>query len=278
MSLDPKSWAELLQRITTDIMAWLPALAGALALLLLGWVVARLVQAFLGGLLRRLGLDRLAQRSGASETLAGWGVDSSVANLLARIVFWIVFLLFVLAASESLGLRGLAGTMSSVVAYLPKVIAACFILLLGGLIARLVGDGVGAVAVQSGVGAGALVGQIVRYVLLVFIVILAMDQLGVSTQLLATAAIVVVAGAVLALAVALGLGSRELAQDLMAGFHAKDEFAIGQNLKVRNHRGRLVSIGPVKSVIETREGFISLPNRVLTQEEVVIHRDTEDAE
>ncbi len=278
MTLDPQSWAELLKRIATDIMAWLPALAGALALLLLGWVVARLVQAFLGGLLRRLGLDRLAQRSGASQTLAGWGVDSSVANLLARIVFWIVFLLFVLAASESLGLRGLAGTMSALVAYLPKVIAACFILLLGGLIARLVGDGVGAVAVQSGVGAGPLVGQIVRYVLLVFIVILAMDQLGVSTQLLATATIVVLAAALLALGVALGLGSREVAHDLMAGFHAKDEFTVGQHMTVRSHSGRLVSIGPLKSLIETRDGLVSLPNRVLTEEEILIHRDTEDAE
>ncbi|MEW5975482.1 MAG: hypothetical protein AB1898_06710 [Acidobacteriota bacterium] len=277
MTLDPQSWAELLRRITADVMAWLPALAGALALLLLGWVVARLVQAFLGGLLKKLGLDRLAQRSGASQTLAGWGIDSSVAGLLARIVFWIVFLLFVLAASESLGLRGLAGTMSALVAYLPKVIAACFILLLGGLIARLVGDGVGAVSVQSGVAAGPLVGQIVRYVLLVFIVILAVDQLGVSTQLLTTATIVIVAAAALALAVALGLGSRELAHDLMAGFHAKDEFVVGQNLVVRSHQGRLVSIGPVKSLIETREGLVSLPNRVLTEEEVVIQRESEAA-
>lgn len=270
MRLDPEFWSEFLTRISSDVMNWLPALAGALLLLLLGWIVARLARAFFAGLLRRLGVDRLAQRVGASKALEGAGLAPSVAELIGRLVFWIVLLVFVLAAAESLGLQGLAGTMGGLIAYLPKVFAAGVILLLGGLIARLVGDAIGAFAAQSGAQAGVALGQAVRYILLIFIVILAVEQLGIEATLLTAIATVVFAALALAVAVAFGLGSRELARNIMAGFHAKESFSIGQKLTVREHTGRLVAIGSVKCVLETGTGRLSLPNCVLTEEEVTV--------
>jgi small-conductance mechanosensitive channel len=249
-------------------MAWLPALVSALVLLILGWVVARLVQTFLAGLLRRLGIDRLAERAGATHILAESGFDPSAANLMARLVYWLVLLVFILAAAESLGLRGVADTFGGLLAYLPNVLAAALILLLGGLVARVVGDAVGALATQTGVSAGPIVGQAVRYILLIFVVILALEQLGVETTLLTTVAMALIAATALALALAFGLGSREVARNIMAGFHATEELTLGQSLIVRGHTGRLVHIGPVKSVIETEAGRVSLPNSALVEEEV----------
>ena len=271
MPLDPEFWRQVLNRIASDVMAWLPVLVGALLLLILGWVVARLIQAFLAGLLRRLGLDRLAERAGATHILAESGFDPSAANLIARLVYWLVLLVFVLAAAESLGLQGVADTFGGLLAYLPNVLAAALILLLGGLVARVVGDAVGAMAIRSGASAGPIVGQAVRYILLIFVIILALEQLGVQTTLLTTVAIALITATALALALAFGLGSREVARNIMAGFHATEEFALGQNLTVRDHTGRLVHIGPVKSVIETEAGRVSLPNSALVEEEVTTH-------
>ncbi|UCC85746.1 MAG: mechanosensitive ion channel [Anaerolineales bacterium] len=268
MPVDPEFWTQVVNRIASDIMAWLPALASALVLLILGWVVARLIQAFLAGLLRRIGIDRLAERAGATHILAESGFDPSAANLIARLVYWLVLLVFVLAAAESLGLRGVADTFGGLLAYLPNVLAAALILLLGSLVARVVGDAVGALATQSGASAGPIVGQAVRYALLTFVVILALEQLGVETTLLTTVAIALIAATALALALAFGLGSREVARNIMAGFHASEEFTLGQSLTVRGHTGRLVHIGTVKSVIETEAGRVSLPNSALVEEEV----------
>lgn len=270
MELDTRFWSDLLRSAANDVMVWLPSLVGAVALLLLGWLAARILQAVLSGLLGRLGLDRLAERAGADQVLRRTGMEPSLSHLLGRVVFWLVLLVFVLAAAESLGLRGLAGTMSSLVAYLPRVMAAGFIVLLGSLLARLLGEGAGALASQPGTRTGPLVGQSVRYVLMAFVLILALDQLGVSTQLLTGVAIALVSALALSAAVAFGFGSRELARNIMAGFHAKDEFSVGQQVSVRDHAGRLVSIGPVKSVIETATGRVSLPNSLLTDEEVTI--------
>lgn len=275
--LNPDFWTQTVSGILGDIMAWLPSLVGAVLLIIAGVVIGRLIQAFLGGLLRRVGLDRAASRAGATQVLTDAGLDPSVSYLVARLVYWVILLVFVLAAAESLGLQGVADMISGLVAYLPSVLAAALILLLGGLIARLIGDAVGALAIQTGIQAGPVMGQAVRYVLLIFVIILALEQLGVETTLLTTATIALVGATALALAVAFGLGSRELARNIMAGFHAKEEFTIGQTLSVRGHTGRLVSVTSVKTIIETEDGHVSLPNSALTDEEVTIVSDSEEA-
>lgn len=278
MPWESELWTQTLSGILTEISFWLPNLGGALLLLLLGWLVAQVSRIFLAGLLRRLGLDRLAEKAGAMRFLANLGLETSVTTLLARLVYWLILLVFVLAAVESLGLSGVTETLSGLVAYLPNVLAAALILLLGSVIARVVGDAVEAMASQSGVNTGPLLGQMVRYVLLIFTVILALEQLGVETTLLTTVTIALIAATALALSLAFGLGNRELARNIMAGFHAKEEFTLGQNVTVRHYNGRLVSIGSIKSVIETEKGRVSLPNFILTDEAVVIDQEVETTE
>lgn len=270
MPFDPEYWTDLFSAIVSDVLAWLPNLVAALLLLLVGWMVARVVQFILASLLRRLRLDILAERAGVSQLLEDSGLDRSASNLIAFIVYWLVLLVFVLAAAESLGLAGVANALDGFVAYLPNVLAAAFILLLGALIARLAGDTISAVAAQAGMAAGPALGQVIRYVLLVFAVILAMEQLGIATDLLTATAAALIAALALALALAFGLGSREIARNIMAGFHAKESFKVGQKLQVKDYTGRLRSIGPVKSLIETEAGIITMPNFILTDEDVTI--------
>ncbi|BCR06241.1 hypothetical protein DESUT3_33100 [Desulfuromonas versatilis] len=270
MPWEPEFWTETLRRILSEIMAWLPTLGAVLLLLIVGWGVARLVQAILAGLLRRLRLDRLAERAGATRFLRDMGMEPSASKLIARLVFWLVLLVFILAAAESLGMRGVTDTLEELVAYLPRVLAAGLILLLGGLVARVVGKALGASAGQAGIKGGLALGQAVRYVILIFVVVLALGQLGVETILLVTTATVLIASAALALAVAFGWGSRDLARNIMAGLHAREEFAPGQMLSVQNYTGRLESIGPIKAALETEAGRVSLPNSVLIEEVVII--------
>jgi hypothetical protein len=270
MPFDPQFWTNLWEETLGMVVMWLPNLLGALVLLLVGWLVARLVQFVIGGLLRRLRLDALTERVGISRILSNAGLDTSVANLLARLAYWLILFVFVLAAAESVGLIGISEMLNRLVGYLPNVLAAALILLLGSLIAQVVGDAMRGMATQAGVAAGPALGQIVRYTLLVFTIILALGQLGIQTDLLTIAASALVIATTLALALAFGFGSRDLARNIMAGFHAKEAFKEGQQLNVRGHSGQLVSIGTVKAVIKIDEGMVSLPNSVLTEEEVTV--------
>lgn len=263
-------WTTTLANILADVTTWLPRLLGALILFVVGWIVARLVQAIMAGLLLRLGADRLAERAGVTRFLVNVGLDASVANLLARVVYWLILFVFILAAVESLGLSGVSETIANLINFLPSVLAAAIILLLGALIARVLGDAVGAMAVQSGITTGLVLGQTVQYVLLIFAVILALEQLGVETMLLTTVAVALISASALALALSFGLGNRELARNIMAGFHAREVFTSGQNVTLGNYNGRLIEVGTVKSVIETEAGQVTVPNSALIDEAVII--------
>ncbi|MGB7876875.1 MAG: hypothetical protein WBL25_21025 [Anaerolineales bacterium] len=270
MPFDPQFWTNLWEETLRAVVIWLPNLLGALVLLLVGWLVARLVQFVIGGLLRRLRLDTLTERVGISRILSNADLDPSMSNLLARLAYWLILFVFVLAAAESLGLIGVTEMLNRLVGYLPNVLAAALILLFGSLVAQVIGDTLGKMTAEAGVTAGSALGQVVRYTLLIFAIILALGQLGIQTDLLTIAASALVIATALALALAFGYGSRELARNIMAGYHARESFEEGQQLSLRGHSGQLMAIGTVKSVIKTGKGMVSLPNSALTEEEVTV--------
>jgi small-conductance mechanosensitive channel len=276
MFWDQAFWAETIDEIQSSLSTWLPAILGALLLLLLGWIVARIGQAVIVRLLRRLGLDRLADRTGITRGLTTIGVQNSLSYVLARLTYWLILIFFILLSLGALGLTEVVtSSLNSFFAFLPNLVVATAIFLVGAFIASVIGDAITAMTIQSNIPSGRVLGQAVRYSLLLVVVILALDELGVQTTILTTIIIVSVAAVALGLALAFGLGNRQLAHGIMAGFHAREEFSTGQSLTVGDYSGRLVRIGATKTLLETSEGQVSIPNVVLLNE-VVRLRPSDD--
>lgn len=276
MPWDPAFWTETLSQIQSGLTTWLPAILGALLLLIVGWLVARISQAIIGRLLYRLGIDRLAERTGIANGLKTMGVQSTLSFLLARTTYWLILIFFVLLALGALGLTDVVtSALGGLFAFLPRLVAATVIFLIGAFIARVVGDAVTAMTVGSNVPSGRVLGQAVRYSILLVVIILALDELGVQTTILTTIVVVTITALALGLALAFGLGNRDLAHGIMAGFHAREEFSPGQTLTVGDHTGQLLRIGATKTVLETGEGQISIPNVALLNEVVRFQPDGE---
>lgn len=263
-------WTQIVEGLGSATSNALPPLVAALLLLLIGWLVALLSKAILTALLRRLGVDRLAEKIGVDHALEQLGMDPSASQLLGRIAYWLILLLFILAAVNRLGMKGVDQALTMFIGYLPSVLAAALILFLGSVLARFVGEAVGTFSIQAGVTGGRLVGQVVRWTLLSLAVILAMDQLKLQVGFLVSILVIIVGAVALATGLAFGLGSRGLAHSIMAGFHAREAFTEGQWLRVRSHTGRLVSVDAVQTVLQTEEGLVSIPNTVLVEEEVTV--------
>jgi small-conductance mechanosensitive channel len=278
MPWDQAFWTETINEIQSSLSTWVPSVLGAILLLLVGWLVARIIQAVIARLLHRLGLDRLAERTGIARGLTTIGWQRTLSYLLARITYWLILIFFILLALGALGLTDVVtSALNSFFVFLPRLVAAMVIFLVGAFIARIVGDAVTAMTLQSDIPSGRVLGQAVRYSLLLVVVILALDELGVQTTILTTIIIVTVAAIALGLALAFGLGNRQLAHSIMAGFHAREEFTPGQTLTIGDHTGRLVRIGATKALLDTSEGQISLPNIVLLNEVVRLRPEAETA-
>jgi small-conductance mechanosensitive channel len=269
-------WTQIVEQFQTVTTSALPPLAAALLLLLVGWLLAFLVRAIVSRLLRRAGLDRLAERWGADQALRQIGIETPASSILGRVAYWFVLLIFVLAAANRLGLMGLTEALRAFIGYLPSVLAAALILFLGVVLGRFLGSAVGTFAEQAGLSGGRILGRATQLFIIALAVLLSMEQLNLETRLLNTIAVIVIGAAALAMALAFGLGSRDLAQSIMAGFHAREAFQPGQRLVIRDHTGQLVRINTAQAVLETEDGYVSLPNTALLEEEVLVLEGVEE--
>ena len=265
-------WTDTIDQILTSVSSWLPAVLSALLLLVVGWLFAKIGQFLVTNLFRRLGIDRLAERTGISQGLSAIRVQNTMSWILGRTIYWLILIFFILLALGALGLTDVVTTaLNSFFTFIPRLVTATIIFLFGAFVARILGDGITAMTVQSNVTNGKMLGQAVRFSVLLLVVILSLDELGVQTTILTTVILIVIAAIALGLAIAFGLGNRQIAHSIMAGFHAREEFSPGQALTIGEYSGMLVRVGATKFFIETSNGIISLPNTVLLDDIVKLN-------
>ncbi|UCC85741.1 MAG: mechanosensitive ion channel [Anaerolineales bacterium] len=259
---------ETLTTLLTTVTLFLPRLLTALVLLLLGWLLGRLAAALLDRLLARLNFDRLLERSGLDEALGQAGVSIRPSHVLARLVYWLLLLAFVLAAVDALGLQAVAGALQDLVGYIPNLIGAVLVLIGGALLARFAGQATQMLAAGTDLEFHRGLGQGTQYLLLALTFILAVGQLGLDVRFLGGAVTNLLIVVVAALGLAFALGGRDVVRNMLAGFYAKELYELGQVMQIQTYRGTLEAIGTLKATIATEEGVVTLPNSLLISEVV----------
>lgn len=243
------------------LVAFLPNLAAALVILLLGYIVSRIASAVVRRLLAAVGIDRLSERTGVAGLLSRINVEKTASQILGRIVFWILMLTFLLSASESLGLDRLSETIDSLVQYLPRVLGAIFILAIGLFVAGFARDAVRAGAETIGARHAVVISQTTYVLLIVISAGLAIGQLELETQLLTIAVGVVMAAAGIAFALAFGFGAREAAANLLAGAYLRNSYPPGTKVTVDDVNGEVKSVDQLSTVLAVDENSeIIVPN------------------
>ncbi len=193
------------------LFEFVPRLLGFLVILLIGWLVASALARAVTFLLRKVGFDRIGDRIGLSRLLEQASIKTDAADVLGKLVYWFVFLIFLVPAVNALGLTTVSDLLGRVIGYLPNVFVAILILFLGTLAASVVADIVRGASASSRVGSPNLFSNIARYAILGFVAIVALEQLGIATSLLNILFTAVVGAAALAAGLAFGLGGQDAA-------------------------------------------------------------------
>lgn len=199
----------------TTVGDYMPKLFGALVLLILALVVAKLAQAVVERVLKLARVDQLAKNKQVAQTLKSAEVSIDLVAIAGRIVFWVVIIIFALTIADVLELTAMSDVIREILNYLPHVLAAVIILTVTVAGARLVRDVVRASLVRMQVDFAHNVSSVAFYVLIVFGTLMAVDQLGFDTTILTANITVIVSGVVLALALAFGLGGRDAAKNVV---------------------------------------------------------------
>lgn len=270
LNLWTQSLLAAMTALWTKVANFIPNLFGALVVVLLGFVVAKLLDALLSKLLAKLGLDRLVGGTGLTKIIGRAGVKVPISTLIGKIVYWFVLLIFLVSAAESLGLQRVSATLDMLALYLPKVFGAALVLLVGVLLAQLVNGLVRGAAEGVGIDYSAGLGRIAQGLVIIISISVAISQLEVKTDLLNHVIVIALITVGLTVALALGLGSREIAGQIIAGIYVRELFQVGQQVQVGDTQGQIEEIGTVKTTLLTDEGeLVSFSNRILLEQRVI---------
>ena len=194
---------------------FVPRLALAGLVLIGGWLLAKAARFAVVKGLRAFNLNVLTERSGMDGFLRQGGLESDTADLLGWLVYWLVILAALVIAFNGLGLTYVTDLLGKVVLFVPKVIVALLILAFGAYFAAFVGATMAAYCRDAGIRDAELLGRLARYAIVIFVVLIALDQVSVGGDIIRQSFLILLAGVVLALALAFGLGGRDWAASLI---------------------------------------------------------------
>jgi Conserved TM helix len=190
----------------------IPALVGAAVILLTGYFLACQVQRWAHDVLKRLGFNRMAAAGGLDEAVGRTGSRLDPVRALAKLIFWLVMLVVILLASMALGLDSINEMFGAMLAFIPTLIAAIVIVILGIIVGEFVR---GLIVVSAGGVAGVpTVAKMAKAAVIVISIFMALQQVGVAEEIVRAAFTLILGAAALAVGLAFGLGNRELAGEI----------------------------------------------------------------
>lgn len=263
----------------TDIINFIPRLVNGLIILLIGYLISVLVRWTLRLIFRGIRLDQLTHRTGINNAMSGLGVRTPLSEIIAQVVFFFLLLSFATSAVSLMGLAALADLLQSVLRFVPRAISAAILVIFGSMLARFLGNMITAVSDNMNITHGKALGKIIEYVIVAFVVVLAISTLGVDTTILTTSLTIIIAAAGLAIALTFASGSRESARNVIAGFYVRQNFQPGQQLTLGEYSGKVRSTSGAYTVLDAvsesgENSTISLPNSLLLQGAVRGQEDT----
>jgi hypothetical protein len=197
------------------VLGAVPKILGFLLILGAGWILAALFAGAVEAILRRVRFNDMAHRSGLAGFVDKTGADTDAIGFVALVAKWFVRLIALVVAFDALGLPAVSEILRQLLLWLPNLVVALVVLVIGGLAASALSGVVQASAAGAGLSRPDIMATIARYSVWVFAIVVAVNQVGIASDLVNTLFTAVVAGLALALGLAFGLGGRDTAADIL---------------------------------------------------------------
>jgi small-conductance mechanosensitive channel len=250
----------------TAAIDYLPNVIGMLLVLLIGWIIARVLERLAAMVLARIRFDLLCEKTGLLDSMQQLGLKAPPSRIIGRIVFYVLMLMFLITATDVLGMESISSMIRSFMGYIPNLIGAMVIIMFGLMLANFVRSLVQNACERVGLDYANAAGKMAYGILLVVVGSLAVGQLQIETQLINKVIEIALLATGAGLAIALGFGTRDMARNIVAGVYARETFATGTQLVVGEDKGTLTSIRAVNAEISTPDGkSVFVPNGQLME-------------
>jgi len=264
-STNPQDWREVLSltfdQLLQQLIVFAPKLLGVIVLLLFGWLIAvflaKIARSAIGLLtqLFRRWLPNFLPKTDAT-------ISTSYTDIVGRVIFWLVFLFFVAASANSLGLNILSNWMGELILYLPRVAAGVLIVVIGYLAGNVIKVMATAAAEGAGFKQTELLGRSVQFAVFFTSIVIGIEQLGINIEFFTEFVVAIGTVIVFGFSLAFALGAKELVANVIGAQQANKHFRIGDEISICGTDGILIEITGSVLVLETNVGRTMVPARM----------------
>jgi hypothetical protein len=248
--------------LVASVADMVPRFLVAIVVIILGLIVAKIAERTIKLMFERLKIDALLERAGLVGALRRLGLTGSPGRLLARTVYFLLIILFTQSVCRAVGLDAVADAIGAFFAYMPNLVAAFLVLVLGMIVSQFLGRTVATSAEESGLAYGAMLGRGVSSLVMFMVVIMAISQLRIDTGIIRMVVLVLLSGLAVALALSFGLGTREITRNIVAGFYVRRLIREGETLDIAGERGIVVGVTALQTLVERDGRTVAIPNQL----------------
>jgi small-conductance mechanosensitive channel len=257
---------ESVSRVAIQILEYLPAILGAVVLLLVGWGVARLL-GYTTKKIAEKSVLRLARTRPMDTRIQQPHSYSAAPTIASRIVFWIVLLFFVLAASEVLELELISALLSGITAYIPRLLAGLLILFLGLWFAEVTRAVLSRASRNIGIEQSDVMGRLGQILVLLVVFSIAAGQIGIDNTLLVALVAIFFGVMIGAVALAFSFGAKTMIANLLAAQSISQTYHTGDTIRIGDIEGKILRITRTSLILETQEGQALIPAKRFSEQE-----------
>ena len=265
------AWSTMIK----TLIGFMPQFIGAFALILLGWIIARLIRAVT--VKAFVSLDRFSTFVGIGKVSAGHRLNPSILTIVGNVAFWLVILIFITAAANLLGLTLFAGWLDRVINHLPNLLSGALIIFAGYVFGNLVGDTVRTAAQTMAIGQREILARSTQIFTVTTMILIGIDQIGIDITVLVTFIAISVGALLGGVAIAFSLGSSTLVSNLIGAHYLSKDYRVGEAISVGGISGTIAGVTSVAVILETEEGRMTVPAKVFGEEaSLLISREGKD--
>ena len=245
----------------------LPNILGAILLLLVGWLLAKTLRILAIRFTRFI--DKIVLNYSSKKGIKRTRLPIISGKVIGEVIYWVVLLVFITTATHVLDLKIFTDWLSRVIAYLPTLLAGGLIILAGVLVSSIARDLVVATLPHAEREQRVLFGRIVYAVILFTAVVIGVDQIGININFLIILLSIIIGTFMTGLAIAVGLGSKNVVHNMISAHHLKRQYRIGDQVKVWDYTGKILELTTTTIILDTADGIVTVPAKVYSENPII---------
>ncbi|WP_420602500.1 mechanosensitive ion channel family protein [Flagellimonas sp.] len=253
-----------------DVALALPKIIGAIIILIIGWLITKIILFVLGKILKLAKVDTLSEKINEMDLFGKADFKINIIKVILGFVKWLLLLVFLIVAADILSWEIISTEIGNLLRYLPRLFSALALMMIGLYIGNFIKTTVKKLFDSLEFGGSNLVSNLLFYIIVIFISITALNQAGIDTTIITNNITMFLGAFLLAFAIGLGLGSRDVITDLLRSFYTRRTYAVGDKVVIGDYAGTIEAIENNTLTLVTETGKFVIPIKDVVSEKVEI--------